>query len=82
LVAWLAQRQEPARLLLVGTYRPVEVLTRGHPLRGVQQALQMHGHYTELPLSFLSEAAVAAYLTRRWRTRDKLRRGSSSSARA
>ena len=31
LVAWLARRQEPARLLLVGTYRPVEVLTRGHP---------------------------------------------------
>src|SRR5262249_54340141 len=52
-------------LLLVGTYRPVEVLTRGHPLRGVQQALQMHGHCVELPLVFLSEAAVAEYLRRR-----------------
>ena len=31
LVAWLARRQEPARLLLVGTYRPVEVMTRGTP---------------------------------------------------
>jgi predicted ATPase len=60
LVAWLARRQEPARLLLVGTYRPVEVLTRGHPLRDVQQALQVHGHCAELPLAFLSEAAVAA----------------------
>ena len=65
LVAWLARRQEPARLLLVGTYRPVEVMTRGHPLRDVQQALQMHGHCAELPLAFLSEAAVAEYLTRR-----------------
>jgi predicted ATPase/DNA-binding winged helix-turn-helix (wHTH) protein len=65
LVAWLARRQELARLLLVGTYRPVEVLTRGHPLRDVQQALQLHGHCAELPLAFLSEAAVAAYLTRR-----------------
>jgi len=65
LVAWLARRQEPARLLLLGTYRPVEVLTREHPLRGVQQALQLHGHCAELPLAFLSEAAVAAYLTRR-----------------
>ena len=65
LVARLARRQEPARLLLVGTYRPGEVLTRGHPLRGVQQALQMHGHCTELPLVFLSAAAVAEYLRRR-----------------
>jgi len=65
LVAWLARRQEPARLLLLGTYRPAEVLTRGHPLRDVQQALQMHGHCTELPLAVLSETAVAAYLTRR-----------------
>src|SRR5262249_38387872 len=65
LVAWLARRQEPARLLLLGTYRPVEVMTRGHPLRSVQQALQMHGHCVELPLTLLSEAAVAAYLTRR-----------------
>ena len=65
LVAWLARRQEPARLLLLGTYRPVEVMTRGHPLRDVQQALQMHGHCAELPLAFLSEAAVAEYLTRR-----------------
>ena len=64
-VAWVARRQEPARLLLVGTYRPVEVLTRGHPLRDVQQALQLHGHCAELPLACLSEAAVAAYLTRR-----------------
>jgi predicted ATPase len=30
-VAWLARRQEPARFLHLGTYRPVEVLTRGHP---------------------------------------------------
>jgi predicted ATPase len=65
LVAWLARRQEPARLLLLGTYRPVEVLTRGHPLRGVQQAMQMHGHCAEMPLAFLSEAAVVEYLIRR-----------------
>src|SRR5262252_8113861 len=65
LVAWLARRQEPARLLLVGTYRPVEVMTRGHPVRGVQQALQLHGHCAHLPLACLSETAVAAYLRRR-----------------
>src|SRR5262249_46399833 len=35
LVAYLAQRREPARLLLLGTYRPVEAIVRGHPLRAV-----------------------------------------------
>ncbi len=35
LVAFLAQRQEPARLLLIGTYRPVEVIVSGRPLKAV-----------------------------------------------
>ena len=33
LVAYLAQRRAPARLLLLGTYRPVDVIVHGHPLR-------------------------------------------------
>jgi DNA-binding winged helix-turn-helix (wHTH) protein len=44
LVAMLAQRREPARLLLLGTYRPVEVIVRGHPLKTIKQELQMRGH--------------------------------------
>jgi predicted ATPase len=39
LIAWLAQRREPARLLLLGTYRPVDAMVQGHPLRAVMQAL-------------------------------------------
>ena len=38
-LAYLAQRREPARLLVLGTYRPVEVLLQGHPLRGMVQEL-------------------------------------------
>src|SRR5262249_18089681 len=37
-LAWLAcvaRRQEPARLLVIGTYRPMDVLVRAHPLRTV-----------------------------------------------
>src|SRR5262249_34594035 len=34
LLASLARRREAARLLLIGTYRPVEVIVREHPLRG------------------------------------------------
>ena len=62
LLSMLARRQEPARLLLIGTYRLVEVLTRDHPLKGIKQELQLHGQCDELALDFLSEAAVDEYL--------------------
>lgn len=39
LIAILARRREAARLLLLGTYRPVDVLVREHPLRHQQQRL-------------------------------------------
>ena len=35
LVAFLASRREPARLLLAGSYRPLDVLAPGHPLRAL-----------------------------------------------
>ena len=83
LLSMLARRNEPARLLILGTYRPVEVLTRDHPLKGIKQGLQVHGQCEELALDFLSEAAVGEYLTVRFDTRsphpgsfDKLRTGS------
>ena len=65
LVAMLAQRREPAQLLLLGTYRPVEVIVREHPLKAIKQELQMRGHCEELPLELLSETAVTAYLAAR-----------------
>jgi predicted ATPase len=66
LLFFLARRREHARLLVLGTYRPVEVLVREHPLKGVKQELQMHGQCQELALDFLSEAHVAEYLTQRF----------------
>jgi DNA-binding winged helix-turn-helix (wHTH) protein/predicted ATPase len=66
LLAVLARRQEPARLLVLGTYRPPDALQRGHPLVTVHHELQRHGHCAELPLPLLSEAAVAAYLAQRF----------------
>jgi predicted ATPase len=38
-LTYVAQRRAPAQLLVVGTYRPVETLIRGHPLRGIVQEL-------------------------------------------
>jgi hypothetical protein len=66
LLSMLARRQEPARLLVIGTYRPVEVLTREHPLKALKQELQLHGRCEELALDFLSEDDVAEYLAVRF----------------
>jgi len=66
LIAALAQRRESAKLLLLGTYRPEEVTMSRHPLYSVKQELQMHRHCDELPLTFLSAAAVREYLTKRF----------------
>lgn len=66
LIALLARRRMPARLLIIGTYRPVEVIVHAHPLHAVKQDLQLHGYCMELPLMPLSEAAVAAYLLERF----------------
>src|SRR6185312_11002604 len=49
-----------------GTYRPADVAAEGaHPLRWMKHELQLHGHCDEIPLQFLSAAAVAQYLARR-----------------
>jgi predicted ATPase len=65
LLAYLARRQEPARLLVLGTYRPVEVSVSGHPLKGLTHELQLQGQCAELPLELLSETEVAAYVATR-----------------
>ena len=44
LLAFLARRHTPAQLLMLGTYRPVEVIVQEHPLRTVVYDLQRHGH--------------------------------------
>src|SRR5262249_4651612 len=64
-LAYLAQRPEPARLLVLGTYRPVEVLLQGHPLRSMEQELGGRGQGDDLQLEFLSTADVAAYVAGR-----------------
>jgi DNA-binding winged helix-turn-helix (wHTH) protein/predicted ATPase len=66
LLASVARRRQPARLLILCSYRPMEVKLAGNPLEGIKQDLQMHRQCVELTLDFLSPAAVDAYLTRRF----------------
>src|SRR5262245_23840197 len=67
-LAWLAQRREPARLLLLGTYRPVDVIVRAHLLRGLTQRLTLRGQGVGLSLELLTAADVTQYLTARFVT--------------
>ena len=66
LLSLLAQRRGPARLLLLGTYRPADVIVSGHPLKAMKQELQVHGQCEELPVGFLTTAEVSQYLTARF----------------
>jgi len=65
LVSSLARRQEPARLLLIGTYRPADLHLNHQPLKAIKRELQMHKRCEELPLELLPEAAVGEYLAQR-----------------
>ena len=61
-IAALARRREPARLLLLATYRPVEVIISSHPLRQLKSELCLHNHASEIPLELLSKESVAKYI--------------------
>jgi DNA-binding winged helix-turn-helix (wHTH) protein/tetratricopeptide (TPR) repeat protein len=65
-LAYVARRPDPARLLLLGTYRPVEAIVHGHPLRTVLTELRQHNQCVELTLDYLSAAEVTAYLVQRF----------------
>jgi DNA-binding winged helix-turn-helix (wHTH) protein/predicted ATPase len=66
LISYLARRPDPARLMVIGTYRPVDVIVVDHPLKGVKRELQAHNLCHELPLEYLTEEAVAKYLKARF----------------
>lgn len=66
LIAALARRHEPARLLIVATSRPVDALVNEHPLPRLTQELQLHRQCIEVPLHPLSAADVAVYLAIRF----------------
>jgi len=66
LLSMIARRQEFAHLMLIGSYRPADVIVSGHPLRSVIQDLQAHRLCSELWPEYLSETAVEEYLADRF----------------
>ncbi|MBM4246768.1 MAG: hypothetical protein FJ148_23745, partial [Deltaproteobacteria bacterium] len=66
LVSALARRRELAQLLLVGSYRPAEVIVQQHPLRALTLDLRLHAFGSELSLEFLSGDEVRTVLAARF----------------
>jgi tetratricopeptide (TPR) repeat protein len=62
LISALARRRPPAKLMVIGTYRPVDVIVSNHPLNVLKQDLLIHQLCHEIALELLAEAEVAEYL--------------------
>jgi len=66
LLVSLARWPEPVRLLVIGTWRPAEVSQPEHSLHALHGELAIRDVCAELPLGFLTETSVAAYLAARF----------------
>src|SRR4029077_1803914 len=66
LISYLARRRHPAKLMLIGTYRPVEVIVSGHPLKAVKREVLARQPIEELPLEYLNAEAVGQFLSLRF----------------
>jgi DNA-binding winged helix-turn-helix (wHTH) protein/tetratricopeptide (TPR) repeat protein len=62
LLSALARRRPPAKLMIIGTYRPVDVIVLEHPLNILKQDLLVHQLCREIALEPLGEKEVAEYL--------------------
>lgn len=64
-VDYVTRRRDPAQLLVLGTYRPLEAQRRASPLRAVLGELRHLPQSGEIELDSLSGDAVRTYLRRR-----------------
>ena len=61
-ISALARRRQPAKLLLLGTYRPADVIISQSPLKSLKQDLVVHNLSHEISLERLEQREVGAYL--------------------
>ena len=64
-LAYVARRRDAARLLVLGTYRPLEAVLHDAPLRRVLGELRHQPQTSELVLDYLSRDDVATLLRQR-----------------
>jgi hypothetical protein len=65
-ISLLAQRRDEARLLVIGTYRPVDAALTEHPIKRLRQDLFARGCCIDLPLAPFSRLELQGYLTARF----------------
>jgi predicted ATPase len=63
LISVLSRRRAPARLMLIGTSRPLELELTAPHFKALKQELMMHRLCREVALDPLSQAQIAEYLT-------------------
>jgi len=61
-ISAIARRREPARLLVLGTFRPADLILSESPLKTLRQDLLLHHLSSEVTLDCLREPDVARYL--------------------
>ena len=66
LLSSLARRTEPARLLLIATYRPEDAKASQHPVWDTAQELRLRSLASELEIQALTSRAVVDYLAGRF----------------
>jgi DNA-binding winged helix-turn-helix (wHTH) protein len=72
LLSAIARGRGNARLCIVGTYRPVEVILSQNPLKSLKQDLVVHRLCSEVALERLTERDVAMYLAREYPGADEV----------
>ena len=62
LIGYLSKRLSDLKVLLIGTYRPAELMTSDHPLRPILLDMQAGGVAIEIALEFLTEGDIQSYI--------------------
>jgi DNA-binding winged helix-turn-helix (wHTH) protein/predicted ATPase len=62
LISAVARRRQSAKLMIIGTYRPAEVVLSRSPLKGLKRELLVHNQCTDLPLERLEESEIAKFV--------------------
>ena len=61
-ISAIARRRERARLMVLGTVRPADLILSGSPLKALKQDLLLHRLCHELPLERLQQSDVEEYV--------------------
>lgn len=66
LLVAIAERTVPSRLMIVGTYRPIEAVLSSHPITAAVRSLCAHGKVAIIEVDGWPVSAVEQYLERRF----------------